>query len=50
MINAQIVITVYYYRWIIGLIIKNEAINIMQNANLNQKSGTLESINNYYHV
>ena len=29
------------YRCIITLIVKNEAINLMQNANLTEKSGTL---------
>ena len=29
------------YRWIISLISKNEAIKLMQNADLNEKSGTL---------
>ena len=29
------------YRCIIGLISKNEAINLMQNADLTEKSGTL---------
>ena len=30
-----------YYRCIIGLISRNEAINSMQNADLTKKSGTL---------
>ena len=38
------------YRCIISLISKNEAINLMQNADLTEKSGTIESIKIYYHI
>ena len=38
------------YRCIISLIRKNEAINLMQNADLTEKSGTLSSIKIYYHI
>ena len=34
------------YRCIISLMSKNEAINLMQNADLTEKSGTLKSIKN----
>ena len=35
------------YRCIISKITKNEAINLMQNANLTEKSGTLQNRNIY---
>ena len=38
------------YRCIISLISKNEAINLMQNADLTEKSGTIESIKIYYDI
>ena len=36
------------YLCIISLISKNEAINLMQNADLAEKSGTLENMNNLF--
>ena len=36
------------YRCIISLISKNEAINLMQNADLTGKSGTLQNIKNLF--
>ena len=36
------------YRCISSLISKNEAINLMQNADLTEKSGTLENMNNLF--
>ena len=36
------------YRCIISLISKNEAINVMQNTDLTEKSGTLWNINNLF--
>ena len=38
------------YRCIISLISKNEAINLMQNANLTEKSGTLQSIKKFVFI
>ena len=38
------------YRCIISEISKNEAINLMQNADLTEKSETLENIKIYYHI
>ena len=38
------------YRRIISLISKTEAINLIQNANLTEKSGTLQSIKIYHHI
>ena len=38
------------YCYIIGLISKTEAINLLQNTNLTQKSGALSSIKNYCHI
>ena len=35
------------YCCIISLVSKNEAINLLQNANLTGKSGTLQKIENY---
>ena len=37
-------------RCIISLISKNEAINLMQNADLFEKSRALKSIKIYYHI
>ena len=36
------------YRCIISLISKNEAINLMENADLTEKNGTLQSIKNLF--
>ena len=36
------------YRCIVSLISKNDAINLMQNADLTKKSGALQSINNLF--
>ena len=36
------------YRCIISLISKNEAINLMQNADLTEKNGTLQNIKNLF--
>ena len=36
------------YRCIISLISNNEAMNLMQNADLNEKSGALQSIKNWF--
>ena len=38
------------YRCIISLISKNEAKNLMQNADLTKKSGALQNIKIYYHI
>ena len=38
------------YRCIISLISKNEAINLMQNANLTEKIGTLQSIKKFVFI
>ena len=38
------------YCFIVSLISKNEAINLMQNADLTEKSETLSSIQIYYHI
>ena len=38
------------YFCIISLISKNEAINLMQNADLTEKSGTFSRIKIYYHI
>ena len=38
------------YQCIISLISKNEAINLMQNADLTEKSGTFSRIKIYYHI
>ena len=38
------------YRCIISLISKNEAIFLMQNADLTEKHGALESIESYFHI
>ena len=38
------------YRCIIGGIRKTQAINLMQNADLTEKTGTLQNIKIYYHV
>ena len=38
------------YRCIISLISKNEAINLVQKADLAKKSGTLYNISIFYHV
>ena len=38
------------YRCIISLFSKNEAMHLMQNADLTEKSGTLKSIKIYYHI
>ena len=38
------------YCCIISLISKNEAINLMQNADLTEKSGTFSRIKIYYHI
>ena len=38
------------YHCIIRLIRKNEAINVMQNADLTKKSRRLQSIKIYYHI
>ena len=38
------------YRCIISLISKNEAINLMQNADLTEKSGTYKTWKVYYHI
>ena len=35
------------YCCIISLVSKNEAVNLLQNANLTGKSGTLQKIENY---
>ena len=35
---------------IISLISKSEAVNLMQNADLTKKGGTLQSIEIYYHI
>ena len=43
-------IKVSYYLRIISLINKNEAKNLMQNADLTEKSGKLQSIKIYCHV
>ena len=36
------------YRCIVSLISKNDAINLMQNADLTKKSGALQNINNLF--
>ena len=38
------------YHCITGSISKNEAINLMQNADLTEKSSTLQSIKIYYQI
>ena len=38
------------YCCIISLISKTEAINLMQNADLTEKNGTLSSMQIYYHI
>ena len=38
------------YRCIISRISKNEVIKLMQNADLTEKSKTLQNTKNYYHV
>ena len=38
------------YRYVISLISKNEAINLMQNADLTEKSRTLSNIKIYYPI
>ena len=47
---AVLNIKVSDYPCIISLISKNDAINLMQSANLTEKSGTLLSIKIYYHI
>ena len=39
--NATLNIKGSNYRYVIALVIKNEAINLMQNADLTEKNGTL---------
>ena len=38
------------YRFIISLISKNEAINLIKNIDFTKKSGTLRNIKIYYHI
>ena len=39
-----------HYHCIISLISKNEAINVIQNADLTKESRTLKNIKIYYHI
>ena len=38
------------YRYIISVISKNEAINLLENADLTEKSRTLQNIKTYKHT
>ena len=43
-------IKTFDYRCIISSFSKNETINLIQNADLTVKSGTLQNIKIYYHI
>ena len=46
--NATLNIKGSNYRYVIALVIKNEAINLMQNADLTEKNGTLWNKDNLF--
>ena len=46
--NATLKIKGSNHRYVIALVIKNEAINLMQNADLTQKNGTLWNKDNLF--
>ena len=46
--NATLNIKGSNYRYVIALVIKNEAINLMQNSDLTEKNGTLWNKDNLF--